>query len=66
MFKEVKGLETIVSLLDGIGDEDVKGAFFICFRLLSELEIDLLGEMLELGVVNMMIEELDFIHNPYC
>lgn len=36
IFKELWGLETLVSMFDQLNNEEMKGAFFVCFKLLSE------------------------------
>ncbi len=64
-FKQ-KGLETLINLLDGITSEEIKGAFFVCFKLLSQIEFDLLVKMDKLGIVELMIDELESVKNPFC
>lgn len=65
IFKELKGLEVLASIMEAIISEDIKGAFFVCFKLLSEVEYDLLGDMQNLGIVEWMIDELEKVKNPY-
>lgn len=59
IFKELKGLEILISIFDTINQEEIKGAFFVCFKLLSEVEFDLLVEMQKLGLLERMISELE-------
>ena len=51
VFKDLKGLEIIAQIYIGIDTEEIKGAFYVCFKLLSEIEYDLLHEMQKLCLV---------------
>ena len=64
-FKEMNGLEVVVSLLTKLDSEETKGAFFVCLKLLSQLEFDLLSEMAKLGIIDILMDELETAKNPY-
>ena len=65
VFKDLKGLEIIAQIYIGIDTEEIKGAFYVCFKLLSEIEYDLLHEMQKLGLVERLLDELETVKNPF-
>ena len=48
-----------------IKDSDIKGGFFACYKLLSNIKHDMLNEMWQQGLVFLLINELDVEPNPY-
>lgn len=65
IFKDLWGLETLVNLFDQLEDEEMKGAFYVCFKLLSEPEFDLQHMMNKIGLIERIVGDLDKALSPY-
>jgi hypothetical protein len=55
----------MINMFDHLDSEDMKGAFYVCFKLLSELEFDMLVPMHKYGLVERLVSDLETAKNPF-